>query len=66
MKDKKRKIAYAKRIQKYNGELLDVIKEIRVHSPEESETDPERPNSKRKINVYNHSWRFDEVVFFFY
>ena len=35
-----------KRIQKYNSKLLDIVKEIRVYLLEESETDPERPNSK--------------------
>jgi hypothetical protein len=37
-----------------------------VHSPEESETDPEKPNGKRQINVYNYSWRSDEVILFFF
>jgi hypothetical protein len=56
----------AKRIQKYRYEVIDVIKEIKVHSPEESETDPENPNGKREINVYNYSWRSDEVILFFF
>ena len=36
----------AKRIKKYRNEIFDVIKEISVHSPEKSETDPEKPNGK--------------------
>ena len=53
-------------MQKYKGELIDVIKEIGVHLPEESKTDPEKSNSKREINVYNYKWRSAEVIFFFF
>ena len=51
----------SKKIAEYQDELLDVIKETKVHSPEESETDPENP-TKRKIVVYDYSWRSHKVL----
>lgn len=51
----------SKKIAKYRDELLDVIQEAKIHSPEESETDPDNPE-KRKIVVYDYSWRSDEVL----
>ena len=51
------------------GELLAILKDNRYHSPEDSETD-EADESRRVINVYNPSWRSDEVryllKFYFY
>jgi hypothetical protein len=37
------------------------MKDTCYHSSEDSETNEEQPNGKRKINVYNISWRSDKV-----
>ncbi|POG78938.1 hypothetical protein GLOIN_2v1766266 [Rhizophagus irregularis DAOM 181602=DAOM 197198] len=42
-------------------EVLNILKDTRYHSPEDSETDKEQPDGKRKIIVYNLSWRSDEA-----
>ncbi|GBC35640.2 hypothetical protein GLOIN_2v1769621 [Rhizophagus irregularis DAOM 181602=DAOM 197198] len=42
-------------------ELLNVLSDNRYHSPEYSESDEEQPDGKRHINVYNPSWRSEEV-----
>ena len=38
-----------------------ILNDNRYHSLEDSETDAENLNAKRKINVYNPSWHFKEV-----
>ncbi|GET62092.1 hypothetical protein GLOIN_2v1785716 [Rhizophagus irregularis DAOM 181602=DAOM 197198] len=43
-------------------EVLNILKDTRYHSPEDSETDKKQPDGKRKIIVYNLSWRSDETV----
>ncbi|CAB5215295.1 unnamed protein product [Rhizophagus irregularis] len=43
-------------------EVLNILKDTRYHSPEDSETDKEQPDGKRKIIVYNLSWRSDETA----
>ncbi|GBC11400.2 hypothetical protein GLOIN_2v1875530 [Rhizophagus irregularis DAOM 181602=DAOM 197198] len=42
-------------------ELLNVLSDNRYHSPEYSESDEEQPDGKRHINVYNPSWRSEEI-----
>jgi len=46
-------------------ELMKLLMDNRYHSPEESitgeDTDPNRTDNKRKIHVYNPSWRSEEV-----
>jgi hypothetical protein len=37
------------------------MKDTYYHSPEDSETNKEQPNGKKKINVYNISWHSDKV-----
>ncbi|PKB92958.1 hypothetical protein RhiirA5_442809, partial [Rhizophagus irregularis] len=50
------------RVKDYDKtEVLNILKDTRYHSPEDSETDKEQPDGKRKIIVYNLSWRSDEV-----
>ncbi|RGB28900.1 hypothetical protein C1646_767272 [Rhizophagus diaphanus] len=41
--------------------LLNILNDNRYHSPEYSESDEEQPDGKRQINVYNPSWRSEEV-----
>ena len=49
------------RVTKYDeNELMGILENNRYHSPEDSETDVEG-NGKRKINVYNLSWRSNKV-----
>ncbi|CAB5376953.1 unnamed protein product [Rhizophagus irregularis] len=49
------------RVKDYDKtEVLNILKDTRYHSPEDSETDKEQPDGKRKIIVYNLSWRSDE------
>ncbi|GET65846.1 hypothetical protein GLOIN_2v1885757 [Rhizophagus irregularis DAOM 181602=DAOM 197198] len=43
-------------------ELLNVLNDNRYHSPEYSESDEEQPDGKRHINVYNPSWRSEELM----
>ncbi|RGB22788.1 hypothetical protein C1646_775539 [Rhizophagus diaphanus] len=43
-----------------NDEILD--SDNRYHSPEYSESDEEQPDGKRQINVYNPSWRSEELI----
>ncbi|GBC47273.2 hypothetical protein GLOIN_2v1469591 [Rhizophagus irregularis DAOM 181602=DAOM 197198] len=43
-------------------ELLNVLSDNRYHSPEYSESDEEQPDGKRHINVYNPSWRSEELI----
>ncbi|GET66360.1 hypothetical protein GLOIN_2v1875530 [Rhizophagus irregularis DAOM 181602=DAOM 197198] len=38
------------------------IDDNRYHSPEYSESDEEQPDGKRHINVYNPSWRSEELI----
>ena len=53
------------RILKYDKEeLLRILGDNRYHSPEDSVTDSEETET-RTINVYNPSWRSDEVRYFF-
>jgi hypothetical protein len=42
-------------------ELFRLLGDNQVHSPELSETDDENSNAKRKINIYDLTWRSDEV-----
>ena len=44
------------------AELLEILKDNRYHSPEDSETDQDSGN--QVINVYNLSWRSTEVQYF--
>jgi hypothetical protein len=43
-------------------ELIGILKDNRYHSPEDSESGGEPGN--RAINVYNPSWRSEEVRYF--
>ncbi|CAB5394689.1 unnamed protein product [Rhizophagus irregularis] len=53
------------RVKDYDKtEVLNILKDTRYHSPEDSEMDKEQPDGKRKIIVYNLSWRFDELINF--
>ncbi|CAB5199518.1 unnamed protein product [Rhizophagus irregularis] len=53
------------RVKDYDKtEVLNILKDTRYHSPEDSETDKEQPDGKRKIIVYNLSWRSDELINF--
>ena len=48
-------------ITKYDKEeLMTILGDNRYHSIEDSETD-EKGSSRRSINVYNPTWRSDEV-----
>ena len=50
------------RIMKYNrSELLKILSDNRFHSLEHSESDEGQPEGKRLVNVYNPSWRSEEV-----
>jgi hypothetical protein len=42
-------------------ELIELLADKKIHSPEMSETDEESQN--RIINVYDLSWRSDEVLY---
>ncbi|PKY36946.1 hypothetical protein RhiirB3_460819 [Rhizophagus irregularis] len=42
-------------------EMINIIQDIRYHSPELSETDEENASEKRQIVVYNRSWRSSEI-----
>ncbi|POG62308.1 hypothetical protein GLOIN_2v1811485 [Rhizophagus irregularis DAOM 181602=DAOM 197198] len=42
-------------------EVLNILKDTRYHSPEDSETDKEQPDGKRKIIFYNLCWHSDEA-----
>lgn len=42
-------------------EILKMLQDNGYHSPEISETDDENPNAKRNVNIYDLSWRLDEV-----
>jgi len=55
-------------IAKYDEtELLDILQNTQYHSPELSETDDENyENGKRKVDVYDISWRSNEVLFYLY
>ncbi|CAB4405200.1 unnamed protein product [Rhizophagus irregularis] len=46
-------------------EMINIIQDIRYHSPELSETDEENASEKRQIVVYNRSWRSSELKTFF-
>jgi len=51
------------RVDNYNKEeLVSILQDNRYHSPEDSESGGEPGN--RAINVYNPSWRSDEVHYF--
>ena len=53
------------RIVNYDeSEMMGILGDNRYHSPEDSEMDAEG-DGKRKINVYNPSWRSYEVQYFF-
>jgi hypothetical protein len=56
------------RVAKYDqAETLKMLQNKLYHSPEISETDDENPaNAKRNINVYDLSWRSEEVINVFY
>ncbi|CAB5326046.1 unnamed protein product [Rhizophagus irregularis] len=50
------------RVKDYDKtEVLNILKDTRYHSPEDSEMDKKQPDGKRKIIGYNLSWRSDEV-----
>jgi len=50
------------RIMKYDrNEIISILSDNRYHFPELSESDEEQTNSKRRVNVYNLSWRSEEV-----
>ena len=52
-------------LTKYNErELGRILGDNRYYSPKDSETDPQG-SDKHKINVYNLSWRSNEVQYFF-
>jgi hypothetical protein len=54
-------------VSKYDrDETISMLKEQEVHSPEQSETDSENEEGKRRIIVYDYSWRSDEVCQPFY
>lgn len=44
---------------------MKILGDNRYHSPEMSESDEEHQGGKRSINVYNPSWRSDEVRSFY-
>jgi len=47
-----------------NG-LLKILRDNHYHSPEDSETDEgQEGDGKRSINIYNLSWRSEEVRYF--
>jgi hypothetical protein len=51
-------------LTKYNEkELMNLLGDRHYHLPEMSETDEENTNT-RKINVYDLSWRSEEVLVF--
>ena len=50
----------SKKIAEYQHELFDIIKETKVHSAKESETDSEN-STKRKIVVYDYNWHSEKV-----
>lgn len=53
------------RVAEYDkGELLGILGDNRYHSPEDSETGDEGESGRRAINVYNPSWRSQEVRYF--
>ncbi|CAB5387681.1 unnamed protein product [Rhizophagus irregularis] len=53
------------RVKDYDKtEVLNILKDTRYHSPEDSEMDKEQLDGKRKIIVYNLSWRSDELINF--
>ena len=45
------------------GDIMNILRDTEYHSPEVSETDDE--NGKRKVNVYDLSWRSKEVIILF-
>ena len=46
----------------YNrNEIIKLLGDNRFHSPEHSESDEGQPEGKRLVNVYNPSWRSEEV-----
>ena len=49
-------------IMRYDrNEIIAILRDNRYHSPELSELDEEQENSKRRVNVYNPSWRSEEI-----
>ncbi|PKB98720.1 hypothetical protein RhiirA5_430903 [Rhizophagus irregularis] len=44
--------------------LLNVLNDNRYHVPEYFESDEKQPDGKRYINVYNPSWRSEELIDF--
>ncbi|CAB5332546.1 unnamed protein product [Rhizophagus irregularis] len=51
------------RVKDYDKtEVLNILKDTRYHSPEDSEMDKEQPDGKRKIIIYNLNWRSDETA----
>ncbi|PKC56654.1 hypothetical protein RhiirA1_473685 [Rhizophagus irregularis] len=44
--------------------LLNVLNDNRYHVPEYFESDEKQPDGKRHINVYNPSWRSEELIDF--
>ena len=50
----------------YNrNEIMKILEKNACHSPEESETDLENNGGKRRIVVYDYTWRSDEVCDFY-
>jgi hypothetical protein len=50
------------RLRNYDQtELLTILADNRYHSPEHSESDGENTEARRLVNVYNPSWRSEEV-----
>ncbi|RGB22571.1 hypothetical protein C1646_677741 [Rhizophagus diaphanus] len=59
------------RVKDYDKtEVLNILKDTCYHSLEDSETDKEQPDGKRKIIIYNFSWCSDkiycEILFSYY
>ncbi|PKY13585.1 hypothetical protein RhiirB3_425437 [Rhizophagus irregularis] len=53
------------RLAKYDkSEIYRILQDNDFHSPELSVTDDENPSLKHNINVYDLSWRSDEVYYF--
>ena len=55
------------RLAKYDqSEIYRILQDNDFHSPELSVTDDENPSLKHIINVYDLSWRSDEVYYLYY
>jgi ABC-type multidrug transport system permease subunit len=45
---------------------MKILRNNAYHSPEESETDPDNDEGKRRIVVYDYTWRSNEVCSLIY